>query len=106
MADVAKGRSLFLYWQWSFGDFTQELYHRAGGASFIVPVAADYLLPTAGLPVVRVLSALRCCSDLGEEQSREGRNDLIASQSGINGAVVECAEAKMGLTRSPHQPDP
>src|SRR4051794_28680497 len=53
--DVEAGKSLFIFGSGHSGLFPLELYHRAGGASFVIPVVADYLLPSAGPSVVRAL---------------------------------------------------
>src|ERR671937_62389 len=53
--DVMQGRSLLVFGSGHSGLFPLELYHRAGGASFVIPIVADYLMPQAGPPVVRVL---------------------------------------------------
>src|SRR4051794_39074818 len=55
VADVKAGKSLLVFGSGHSGMFPMELYHRAGGASFVIPLVADYLLPTAGPPVVRLL---------------------------------------------------
>jgi uncharacterized phosphosugar-binding protein len=74
-----------------------ELYHRAGGASFVVPVFADYLMPTAGPSVVRQLERTPGVANalLSRAQPVAGEMIWISSQSGINAAVVDFAiEAK------------
>lgn len=99
--DVKAGKSLFAFGSGHAAIFTMELYHRAGGCSFLVPIFADYLLPTAGPPVVRVLERTPAAANtmLARAQTRPGEMIWIASQSGINAAVVDFAlEAKrLGL---------
>ncbi len=99
--DVKAGKSLFAFGSGHAAIFTMELYHRAGGCSFLVPVFADYLLPTAGPPVVRVLERTAAAANmmLARAEPKPGEMIWIASQSGINTAVVDFAlEAKrMGL---------
>jgi uncharacterized phosphosugar-binding protein len=99
--DVRAGRSLFVFGSGHSAIFPMELYHRAGGASFVVPVVADYLLPTAGPPVVRAMERTPgvASAALRRAAPRRGETLWLASQSGINGAVVSLAlEArKMGL---------
>lgn len=99
--DVKAGKSLFAFGSGHAAIFTMELYHRAGGCSFLIPVFADYLLPTAGPPVVRVLERTAAAANmmLARAQPKAGEMIWIASQSGINTAVVDFAlEAKkMGL---------
>ena len=55
VSGVEQGQSLLVFGSGHSGLFPLELYHRAGGASFVVPVVADFLMPTAGPPVVRAL---------------------------------------------------
>lgn len=99
--DVKKGRSLFVFGSGHSAIFPMELYHRAGGASFVVPVIADYLMPTAGPSVVRVLERTPGSATpiLHRAQMKKGEMLWLSSQSGINGAVVDAAlEAKkLGL---------
>jgi uncharacterized phosphosugar-binding protein len=95
--DVKAGKSLFAFGSGHAGIFTMELYHRAGGCSFLVPVFADYLLPTAGPSVVRNLERTPGSANavLHRARPRAGEMIWIASQSGINPAVVDFAiEAK------------
>lgn len=101
VADVKAGKSLFAFGSGHAAIFTMELYHRAGGCSFLVPIFADYLLPTAGPPVVRVLERTSAAANmmLARAQTKPGEMIWISSQSGINAAVVDFAlEAKkLGL---------
>jgi uncharacterized phosphosugar-binding protein len=101
VADVKAGKSLFAFGSGHAAIFTMELYHRAGGCSFLIPVFADYLLPTAGPPVVRVLERTAAAANmmLARVEPRAGEMIWISSQSGINTAVVDFAlEAKrLGL---------
>ena len=101
VSDVQVGKSLFIFGSGHSAIFPMELYHRAGGASFIVPVIGDCLLPTAGPPLVRVLERTVGVSIpfLKRAQPRSGEMIWIASQSGINSAAIDIAlEAKqMGL---------
>lgn len=101
VSDVKAEKSLFVFGSGHAAIFTMELYHRAGGCSFLVPVFADYLLPTAGPPVVRVLERTAAAANmmLGRAQPRTGEMIWIASQSGINTAVIDFAlhAKKLGL---------
>jgi uncharacterized phosphosugar-binding protein len=95
--DVTAGKSLLVFGSGHSGIFPLELYHRAGGASFVIPVVAEYLLPTAGPSVVRTLerTAGAATAILNRCEPVRGEMIWIASQSGINGAVVDFAlEAK------------
>ncbi|OFZ79233.1 MAG: hypothetical protein A2583_01090 [Bdellovibrionales bacterium RIFOXYD1_FULL_53_11] len=91
--DVKAGRLLFVFGSGHSAILSMELYHRAGGCSFVVPVVADYLLPTAGPPVVRTLERTPGAANslLDRAGPRRGEMIWIVSQSGINGAVVEFA---------------
>jgi uncharacterized phosphosugar-binding protein len=109
--DVSQGKSLLVFGSGHSSIFPLELYHRAGGASFVVPVVADYLLPTAGPPVVRVLerTAGVATAILARAEPKEGEMLWLSSNSGINAAVVDLAiEAKkkgmrtVAFTSLPH----
>ncbi|HLE00181.1 MAG TPA: sugar isomerase domain-containing protein [Bdellovibrionota bacterium] len=101
VADVEAGRSLLVFGSGHSAMFPMELYHRAGGASFVIPVFADFLLPTAGPPVVRLFERTpgAATAVLNRVEPKPGEMLWMASQSGINGAGVDLAiEAKkMGL---------
>ena len=97
VSDVSQKKSLFVFGSGHSGLFPLELYHRAGGASFLIPVVADYLLPSAGPPVVRVLERTPGAANalLNRAEPRAGEMIWISSQSGVNAAVVDFAlEAK------------
>jgi uncharacterized phosphosugar-binding protein len=91
--DVPKGQSLLVFGSGHSGIFAMELYHRAGGASFVLPLFGDYLMPTAGPSVVRILErtpgVIRPILDRAEPKA--GEMIWIASQSGINSASVDMA---------------
>jgi uncharacterized phosphosugar-binding protein len=91
--DVRAGRSLLVFGSGHSAIFPMELYHRAGGASFVVPLVADYLLPTAGPPVVRVLERTPGAANmlLNRAEPRRGEMLWLASQSGINAAAIDLA---------------
>lgn len=91
--DIQAGKSLLVFGSGHSGIFPLELYHRAGGASFVIPVVADFLLPTAGPPVVRVLERTPGVANsiLNRAEPMKGEMIWISSQSGINGAVVDLA---------------
>jgi len=95
--DVGAGRSLLVFGSGHSSMFPMELYHRAGGASFVIPLVADYLMPTAGPPVVRMFERTPGAANplLDRIQPKPGEMLWLASQSGINGAGVDLAiEAK------------
>lgn len=101
VSDVRAGKSLFAFGSGHSALFPMELYHRAGGASFVIPVVADFLLPTSGPPVIRVLERTPGVATpvLKRAEPRAGEMLWLASQSGINAAAVDLAiEArKLGL---------
>jgi uncharacterized phosphosugar-binding protein len=95
--DVKAGKALFVFGSGHSAILPLELYHRAGGPSFLIPLVADYLLPTAGPPVVRLLERIPGSAQflLDRAQPRSGEMLWLVSQSGINAAVVDLAiEAK------------
>jgi uncharacterized phosphosugar-binding protein len=97
VADVQAGKSLLVFGSGHSALFPMELYHRAGGASFVIPLVADYLLPTAGPPVVRLLERTAGAASvvLNRIEPQPGEMLWLASQSGINASVVDLAiEAK------------
>ncbi len=94
---VKRGHSLLVFGSGHSSMFTMELYHRAGGASFVIPLVAEYLLPTAGPPVVRLLERTpgAATAILDRAQPRSGEMIWLCSQSGINAAIIDLAlEAK------------
>jgi uncharacterized phosphosugar-binding protein len=93
VSDVQNGKSLFVFGSGHSAIFPMEMFHRAGGASFVIPVVADYLLPTAGPSVVRVLERTAGTANilLDRVQPEKGEMIWISSQSGINAAVVDFA---------------
>ncbi len=97
VSNVKRGRSLLVFGSGHSALFPLELYHRAGGASFILPLVAEFLLPTAGPPIVRRLERTSgvASSLLARAQPVKGEMLWIASQSGINSAGIDLAlEAK------------
>lgn len=97
VTDVEGGKSLLVFGSGHSSLFPMELYHRAGGASFVIPLVADYLLPTAGPPVVRLLERTPGTANvlLNRIEPKAGEMLWLCSQSGINAAVVDLAlEAK------------
>jgi uncharacterized phosphosugar-binding protein len=100
--DVKEGKSLLVFGSGHSVMFPMELYHRAGGASFVIPIFADYLMPTAGPSVVRVLERTPGVATpiLQRAEPRPGEMLWLASQSGINSAAVDLAivARKMGMT--------
>ena len=91
--DVKAGKSLFAFGSGHSGLFPLELYHRAGGCSFLIPIVADYLLPHAGPPIVRVLERSPMVANALLERAlpQSGEMIWIMSQSGVNSAVVDFA---------------
>jgi len=101
VADVQKGHSLFVFGSGHSSIFPMEIYHLAGGPSFVIPLVADYLLPTAGPPVVRLLERTPGAANvlLARAQPRKGEMLWLASQSGINSSVIDLAlqAKKLGM---------
>ena len=91
--DVKEGRSLFVFGSGHSSMLPLELYHRAGGASFVVPIVADFLMPQAGPPVVRVLERTSGLTQtlLRRAKMRKGEMLWLMSQSGINAAAIDLA---------------
>ncbi|MGK5084074.1 sugar isomerase domain-containing protein [Bdellovibrionota bacterium FG-1] len=91
--DIPQGKSLLVFGSGHSAMFPMEIYHRAGGPSFVLPLVADYLLPTAGPPVVRLLERTPGVATplLNRAEPREGEMLWLCSQSGINAAVVDLA---------------
>ncbi|MDR3608792.1 MAG: sugar isomerase domain-containing protein [Oligoflexia bacterium] len=98
---VPAGKRLLVFGSGHSAIFPMELYHRAGGAAFVVPVVAEYLLPTAGPSVVRVLERTSGAATpaFNRVAPKKGEMLWLASNSGINAAVVELAleAGKRGL---------
>lgn len=93
VADVQAGKSLFVFGSGHSSIFPMELYHRAGGASFVIPLFAEYLLPTAGPPIVRVMERTPGLAStiLARGEPRAGEMLWLSSQSGINSAAIDMA---------------
>jgi len=81
--------------------FAMELYHRAGGASFVLPVVDETILPLFGPAKARAAERTpgALLPALARMKPRADEMIWINSQSGINAAIVELAlEAKrLGL---------
>lgn len=99
---VKKGKRLLVFGSGHSSVLAFEVYHRAGGPSFVQPLVAEYLLPTAGPPVVRVMERSAGAANflLTRAQAEPGDMIWLMSQSGINAAVVDLAldAKKRGLT--------
>ena len=95
--DVTAGKSLFIFGSGHSALLPLELYHRAGGPSFVIPLVLEALLPCAGPPLVRILERTEGCAKmiLSRGQPQPGEMIWIMSQSGINAAGIDMAlEAK------------
>lgn len=81
--------------------FAMELYHRAGGPSFVLPVVPEKVLPLFGPALAREAErkADSMLPALMRMKPKAGEMLWICSQSGINASIVELAlEAKrLGL---------
>lgn len=91
VGDVKKKRSLFVFGSGHSALLTMEVFHRAGGPSFVVPICADYLLPTAGPSVVRLMERTPGGAVVMLERAQPQKGEMIwlVSQSGINPAIIE-----------------
>ncbi len=93
VSKVKAGGSLFIFGSGHSSIFAFELYHRAGGASFVVPMVADFLMPTTGPHVVRNLERQEGLVPAFLRRFDLSSKDVVwvLSQSGINAASVDCA---------------
>lgn len=93
VSDVKYGKSLFVFGSGHSGLVPLELFHRAGGASFVVPLTYEKLLPSAGPAAVRDFERTPQAANFILDQSsiRAGEMVWIFSQSGINSSVVDFA---------------
>ncbi len=91
--DVTEGKMLLVFGSGHSSVFPMELYHRAGGASFVLPIFGDFLLPTAGPPIVRVMERTPGAANalLARMEPQAGEMLWLCSQSGINSAIVDLA---------------
>ncbi len=97
VSNVEAGQSLFIFGGGHSALLPLEVYHRAGGPSFLIPLVLDSLLPHSGPPLVRLMEKQIDLARimLNRAEPREGEMIWIASQSGINPLSVEFAlEAK------------
>jgi uncharacterized phosphosugar-binding protein len=103
VSDVQAGKSLFVFGSGHSALLPLEVYHRAGGPYFVIPLVMDYLLPHAGPPLVRLMERQTESARilLNRAEPKSGEMIWIASQSGINSLVIEVAlEAKARGLRS------
>ncbi|MBY0470621.1 sugar isomerase domain-containing protein [bacterium] len=98
---VKAGGSLLIFGSGHSSLFPLEFYHRAGGPSFVIPLVADFLMPTAGPPVARILERTPGLATvvLRRAEPKKGEMLWLSSQSGVNAGVIDVAiEAKkLGL---------
>ncbi len=95
--NVPAGKKLFVFGSGHSAALAFEVYHRAGGPSFVIPVVGDFLLPSAGPPIVRVLERTPGVAQalLARAAPLAGEMLWLVSQSGINAAIIDLAlEAK------------
>lgn len=95
VTDVQGGRSLFVYGSGHSALLPLEVYHRAGGPSFVIPLVADFFLPIAGPPLVRFLERTPGSANflLSRSEPRAGEMVWLFSQSGINASGIDLALA-------------
>jgi uncharacterized phosphosugar-binding protein len=91
--DVKRGRSLFVFGSGHSALLPMELFHRAGGPSFVIPMVIESLLPVTGPKVVRLFerSSGTAALLLDRFQPKKGEMLWLVSQSGINSVSVELA---------------
>lgn len=98
---VPQERALFAAGSGHSAIFAMELYHRAGGPSFLIPVVEETTLPIFGPARARAAERTpdALLGALHRANPRKSEMLWINSQSGINPAIVELAlEAKrMGM---------
>jgi uncharacterized phosphosugar-binding protein len=92
---VQKGGRLLIFGSGHSSVMAFEAYHRAGGPSFVFPLVADYLLPTAGPPIVRRLERTPGIVEpiLARAQPTAIDTVFIFSQSGMNPSTIDLALA-------------
>ena len=95
VGDVKRGKSLFAFGSGHSALLTMEIYHRAGGPSFMIPILSDSLLPSAGPKWVRLMERTPQSAKvlLNRANPRSGEMIWLVSQSGINPTIVEMAYA-------------
>ncbi|MFN7684885.1 MAG: sugar isomerase domain-containing protein [Oligoflexia bacterium] len=98
---VADGKFLLVAGSGHSAIFAMELYHRAGGASFVLPVVDEQVLPLFGPSRARQAERRpdSLLGALNRMKPRPGEMIWICSQSGINPSIVELAleSKKLGL---------
>lgn len=98
---VREGKFLLVAGSGHSAIFAMELYHRAGGPSFVLPVVSEKVLPLFGPALAREAErrAESMIPALMRMKPVSGEMLWICSQSGINASIVELAlEAKrLGL---------
>ncbi len=99
---VKRNQFLYVFGSGHSALFPQELFHRAGGAYFVIPVTADFLLPSSGPKKLRKRERREGAFNflLKKLHPQKGEMIWLASNSGINGGIIELATLakKMGLT--------
>lgn len=90
---VKRGEWVYVFGSGHSSLLPLELFHRAGGVYFVLPLVADYLMPQAGPSVVRVLerTAGVVTPLLDRMAPAPGEMVWIVSQSGINSACIDMA---------------
>jgi len=92
--DAQQGKSLFAFGSGHSALLPLELFHRAGGASFLIPLVAEPFLPSAGPSLVRLMERTPKSANflLDRAQPKKGEMLWLFSQSGINPAIIDMAE--------------
>lgn len=99
---VMKGESLYVFGSGHSALFPLELFHRAGGVNFVVPVVDSSWMPQSGPALVRAIERTPGIARVALDRVRPKKGEMLwlVSQSGINGAVVDLAlyAKELGLT--------
>lgn len=98
---VSDGKFLMVAGSGHSAIFAMELYHRAGGPSFVLPVVSEKVLPLFGPALAREAERRPESMIPALLRMRPVRGEMlwICSQSGINASIVELAleASKLGL---------
>lgn len=99
---IKSGGSLLTFGSGHSAGFATELYHRAGGPSFVIPIFSDFLLPTVGPSIARKIERTPGLTNSLLARVSPIKNDMlwVMSQSGINSSSIDMVlEAKKyGIT--------
>lgn len=91
--DVRQGKSLYVFGSGHSALLPMELFHRAGGPSFLIPMVIESLLPLTGPKVVRLFERSLGSAEILLDRFNPPKGEMLwlVSQSGINSLTVELA---------------